>query len=389
MDSPPGPETVIDGRPYLYFAGTGYLGLQADPEVHRAGCEAFTRYGLASATSRTGLGNTPPLLEVERQASTFFQSDEAFYFATGYVGNHILLQALEGSFDVIFLDDLSHYCLQEATRLAGKPVVLFPHGDAGALEHLLPSQLRPGQRPLVMSDGVFASLGHLAPLADYARVLRGFPGATILIDDAHGVGVLGATGRGSLEYAGLFKDANTLASDNDPESGRDTPSAVRPDSGNPRLYFSATLSKALGGFGGILPVSRTLLERIRSTSHYYEGASPPPVPVSAATARALELARTRPELRDRLAENIRRLKMGLRRLGLPVDDTPVPIVALSLGTAENMRRIHRELASRGIMVPYMATYSGLGPAGGLRLAVFASHTAAMIQRLLESLAAVL
>jgi 8-amino-7-oxononanoate synthase len=377
MESPPGPETILDGRRYLYFSGTGYLGLQADPEVHQAAAEALARYGLASATSRTGLGTTPPLLEAERQAAAFFQSQSAFYFATGYVGNHILTQALEGAFDAVFLDELSHYCLFEAARLAGRPVVAFRHRDAGDLSELLRAKLRRGERPLVMTDGVFAGLGHLAPLGSYVSVLKDYPGSTLLIDDAHGVGVLGANGRGSFEYAGLGEGVNVDLADDVPASA------------GPRLFFSATLSKALGGFGGVLPISQGLLDRIRTTSHYYEGASAPPVPVAAATARALELARTRPELRARLAENVRLLKTGLLRLGLSVEDTPVPVVALSLGTAENMQRIHQALADRGIMVPYLSTYSGLGPFGGLRLAVFATHTAAMIERLLENLAGAL
>lgn len=377
MEGPPGPETVIDGRRYLYFGGTGYLGLQADPEVHRAAGEALACYGLGSATSRSGLGTTPPLVEAERQAAVFFHSETAFYFATGYVGNHILVQALDGTFDAIFLDELSHYCLFEAARLAGRPVVSFRHRDPGDLSNLLRARLRPGERPLVMSDGVFAGLGHLAPLTEYVGVLSGYPGSTLLIDDAHGVGVLGADGRGLYQYAGLGERVNVDIAEEDTQAS------------GPRLFFSATLSKALGGFGGVLPVSRRLLERIRTTSHYYEGASAPPVPVAAATARALELARTRPELRRRLAENVRLLKAGLRQLGLSVDDTPVPVVALSLGMAENMQRIHRALAGRGIMVPYLPTYSGLGPSGGLRLAVFATHSPEMIDRLLENLAAVL
>ena len=108
--------------------------------------------------------------------------------------------------------------------------------------------------------------------------------------------------------------------------------------------------------------------------------------MAAASAKALEIVRTRPELRGKLAQNVRTVKDGLRRLGLTVDDTPVPIVPLFLGTAENMQRVHRELAAGGIMVPYMPTYSGLGPSGVLRLAVFATHTPAMIAQLLDALA---
>jgi len=365
MQSPPGAETVIDGRRYVYFAGTGYLGLQSDPEVLRAACEATARYGLASATSRSGLGTTPPLLEAEAQASAFFQTPAAFYFASGYVGNQILVRTLEGTFDAIFVDELSHYSVFDAARLAGLPPIPFHHGDADGLAAAIRHGLRPAQRPLVMTDGVFSVLGHIAPLADYCRVLAEYPGAAVLIDDAHAAGVLGAAGRGTLDYFRLTagRDGNCGAS----------------------LFFCATLSKALGGFGGILPLDQNLLDQVRARSHHYEGASAPPVPVAAASAKALELARTRPELRDKLARNVRAVKDGLGRLGLAVDDTPVPIVPLCLGTAENMQRIQRQLAADGIMVPYLPTYSGLGPTGALRVAVFATHTSEMIAQLLDSL----
>jgi 7-keto-8-aminopelargonate synthetase-like enzyme len=226
----------------------------------------------------------------------------------------------------------------------------------------------------------------------------------VLVDDAHGAGVLGAAGRGTLDYfgltAGLDGEEPSIGSGagriGNPSYGQrignpSSPGADLPD-GLPirptgvQLFFSATLSKALGGFGGVLPLDHGLLERIRARSHHYQGASAPPVPVAAASAKALEIVRTRPELRSTLAQNVRAVKDGLRRLGLAIDDTPVPIVPLSLSTAENMQRIHRELAADGIMVPYLSAYSGLGPGGALRLAVFATHTPAMIAQLLDVLA---
>ena len=141
----------------------------------------------------------------------------------------------------------------------------------------------------------------------------------------------------------------------------------------------------MGGFGGVIPGSREFIDRIKSQSPYFGGASAPPAPIAAATARALELVVAQPELRARLWSNARKLKDGLRRMGFDVDDTPVPIVCLVIDTAENMQRIQRELMARSIAIAYMAAYSGLGPEGGLRLAVFATHTEAMIQRLLDEL----
>lgn len=372
MQSPPGAYTVIDGRRYLYFVGTGYLGLQGHPEVIRAACRGAEQYGIGTATSRTGFGDSPPVLDVERKAAALFGADDAFYFMSGYVGNHILISALREQFDVAFVDECSHYCVTEALQLAGHPVYRFAHGDADELQESLQQNLQPGQRPLVASDGVFAARGNIAPVADFCRVLEPYDGSMICIDDAHAVAVLGENGRGTYEHAGLNRPSNATVTSEEGD-------------GSPRLFFSGTLSKAVGGFGGILPGSTAFIEQLRKTSTYYGGASAPAAPVAAATARALDLLAAEPAMRRRLHRNVAQLKAGLRTMGLSVDDSPVPIICLELGDAENMRRIQRELMEQEILIAHMAAYSGLGPDGALRIAVFATHTEAMIDQLLDRL----
>ncbi len=377
MQSPPGAETVIDGRRYLYFAGTAYLGLQGHPEVIRAACEATQRFGIGSATNRAWFGSTPPLLEVERRAAELFAAEDAFYYVSGYVGHHILLAALAERFEAIFLDELAHYSAREATRLSGRRVHSFRHRDAAELAHCLRANLRAGERPLVVSDGVFPVLGTIAPVAEYYEILRGYPGSALSIDDAHGLAVLGPNGRGTFEHTGLIeRGVNGI-----PATGR-----RRNDS--PALFLCGTLSKAVGGFGGIIPGSQEFVGQLKAASHYYDGASAVPVPAAAGTARALELLLAEPGLRMRLWENVAAVKQGLRRLGLEAGDSPVPIVCLTIGTAQAMQRIQQELMHRGIVIAYAGRYSGVGEAGALRLAVFATHTAAMIEQLLETLAAV-
>jgi 7-keto-8-aminopelargonate synthetase-like enzyme len=392
MQSPPGAETVIDGRRYLYFAGTGYLGLQGHEDVIRAACEATRRYGLASATTRAGFGNTPPVLDVERQAARLFGTDDSFYFVSGYVGNQVLVLVLDGSFDAVLVDEHSHYCVFEAARIGGRPTILFRHGDPEDLRARLRRELKPGQRPLVLSDGVFAGLGDIAPLAEYRDVLGEYPGAILLIDDAHAIGVLGENGRGTFEHAGLWHAEAALADKQPvapvrppaPQVNADLPGQGSPASG-PALLMCGTLSKAIGGFGGIVPGSRRFIDGVKGSSRLYGGASAPPIPAAAATARALELVLADPGIRKRLWQNARTLKSGLGRLGLPADDTPVPIASLQIGDAAAMRRIQEELMRRGILIGYMPAYSGLGPEGALRLAVFATHTEAMIGQLVDEL----
>ena len=118
MQSPPGPETIIDGVRYLYFAGTSYLGLAAHPEVIEAGCEAMRRYGVHSATTRARFGTIPPVLEVEQRAAEFFGTEDAFYFGSGYIANHIMVAALAPEVDAVLVDEAAHYCVAEAARLS-------------------------------------------------------------------------------------------------------------------------------------------------------------------------------------------------------------------------------------------------------------------------------
>ena len=219
LQTPPGPVAQIDGREYLYFVGTGYLGLQAHAEVISAACEATRRYGIHSATTRAGFGNIPPTLDAERRIAQFFGTEAAFYFASGYAGNSILLAALADDIDVIFVDQLSHYCVSEAAQQSGRPVFRFRHCDPGDLATGLRKKLRPGQRPLVISDGVFSVRGTIAPVAEYYNVLGGYDGAALLLDDAHAIGVLGAQGRGTYEHAGLWRLVNTLSSLRAPTEG--------------------------------------------------------------------------------------------------------------------------------------------------------------------------
>jgi 8-amino-7-oxononanoate synthase len=368
MESAPGAETTIDGKRYLYFGGTSYLGLAGRPEVIEAACEASRRYGIHSATSRTGFGTNPPMAAVERLAAEFFAKEEAFYYASGYVGNHILIQALTERFDVVLADELAHCCLCEAAKLPGKPIVHFRHRDIADFENQLDQCLSAGQRPLVMSDGIFAATGALAPLDQYAELLGECGTATLLIDDAHGFGAVGENGRGTLDYYKLWGPAinGDIKSD------------------GVAIYVSGTLSKALGGFGGILSGSAEFIQRARAASHYYDGASAPASPVAGASAKALEIVLHEPQLRKQLQANVARLRRGLGEIGLPVEDSPAPVIGVTVGNADNMRRIHRELKAADIILPY-STYSGAGKEGTLRIAVFATHTDEMLDRLLAEL----
>lgn len=372
MQSAPGAHIVLDGKPMLYFGGTAYTALQGDPRIINAACEATRQYGLASATSRSGIGNTPPTLDVERRAAEYFGCDDAFYFVSGYLGNAIFTRTLRGHVDIIFIDEASHFCVFEAAELLHQPLIRFKHRDVAELDRLLSEHVQPGMMPMVMTDGVFAVLGDIAPLAEYHRLLGRYDRAVLCVDDAHAAGVLGDNGRGTFEHAGLA-GANTRLP------------LIDANPSGTYMLFSATLSKALGGFGGIIPGSNDFINAIKGHSRLYNGASAPTVPAAAATATALQLLMTEPAHQQNLRRNVAALKDKLRQLGLPVDDTPVPIIGLKLGDADNMRRIQRQLADNGIQIAYSPNYAGVGPEGMLRIAVFSTHTTEELDHLAEAL----
>jgi len=355
METPPGAEVIINGRRCLYFGGTGYFGLQGHPEVIKAGIKAFRQYGLHIATSRAGFGHNPVLLQVERKIADFFGTEEAIYLPSGYLSNLILVQGLSHLYEKIFMDETAHFSIRDAVYTTRKPVFIFRHRDPEDLKARIRAELKAGERPLVISDGLFPTFGVIAPVREYAQLVEEYDGL-LCLDDAHAVGILGPKGRGTYEYFGL--------------QGR-------------RLFMGATLSKAFGGYGGFVPGNREFLEKVRASVGVYSGATPVPTPVAAATSKAIELVAKHPEWREKLRQNVTYLKSGLRRLGLEVDDSPVPIAAWTMKTAEEMKKIQQELFHRGIAIAYLK-YVG-APSGVLRVSIFSTHTREHLDQLLTEL----
>jgi len=381
LQSAPAPRTLISGREVLYFAGTGYLSLQSDPRLIAAAQSACETYGIHTATTRSGYGNSPPVLEVERRAAEFLAADDACYLVSGYAVNFALAAALNGQVDLVLVDESAHDCLREAIRYLDAqkhPPLAFRNCNPNHLAELLRSQHRAGWRALVMTDGVFAASGRLAPLREYLAILERYSGAMLLVDDAHGLAVLGANGRGSLELAGVAPAAINAQL---PATGTSSESTT--------IFHGTTLSKAVGGHGGAITGSREFLSRVRTASGWFRGASAPAAPVAAATARALEIIHHEPALRNQLAANVKLTRAALRGLGLDIDEWPSPIISFQLSSPAAMQQLQERLYAEGIAVGYARNYAGAGPDGMLRVAVFATHTPQMIGQLAETLGRVL
>jgi 8-amino-7-oxononanoate synthase len=357
MQGPVGARTVFNGREFDYFSGTGYLGLQTHPQVIQAAVEAVQRYGLSTASSRGGFGEHPLYDELEQAACAYFGAEKVLYFASGYLGIAILTQAANDQFDHIFLDSAAHFSLWDAAKATNKPITVFHHCRVDRLAEALRCELLPDERPLVLSDGVFPISGEIAPLPGYLELVRIYHGL-VYLDDAHAVGVLGPEGRGTPDFYGIQDEL---------------------------CRTSGTLAKALGGYGGVIWGKADWVDRIDQNSAVCVGASPPPLVVAAASARALEIAHRSPQLRQSLWANVAQARAGLRSLGWKLEDTPAPILCLEGRAGLSLERIKTGLYEQGIAVTLVRGYTSTPPGGALRIAIFATHTPEQIDRLVGAI----
>jgi 8-amino-7-oxononanoate synthase len=357
MESPMGAQTVFNGREMDYFSGTGYLGLQSHPEVIKAAIDALQRYGTSTATSRGGYGEHPLYDALEQAGVAFFGAARLLYFASGYLGMTVLTQATNERFDHIFIDSSAHFSLWDAAQATNLPITAFHHLQPEQLEESLRRELRPQERPLVLSDGIFPISGEIAPLPDYLALVKPLDGL-VYLDDAHAVGVLGENGRGTPDYFGIADES---------------------------CRSCGTLAKALGGYGGVIWGTQEWINQIDRASRVMVGASPPPLVVAAASARALEIARTTPFLRQNLWTNVSRVRAGLRALGWELEDTPSPIICLAGRDGVSLERIKAGLFEQGMAVSLVRNYTSTPAGGAIRIAVFATHTSEQIDRLVSAI----
>lgn len=354
MEEPLGARMRINGRPVDYFCGTSYFCLHGHQEVIDAACAATREYGLGPGT----LALMPIYAELKAALCAWFATEDVVPLISGYVSPMALLQGLRDDFDVVFVDQATHYSSRDAIAGLGKPVYQFRHLDANSLSGVLRLHLRARQRAVIVTDGVFPSTGALAPLADYSNAMAAYDNCLLCVDDSHGVGVLGQSGRGSLQHANLEQEG---------------------------YYFSGTLSKAFGALGGIVPATSVLAEKIRQKSMVLRGASLPPPAAAAAAISALRLLKARPQIRADLNRNVLHLRSGLRKLGFAVADSPVPIV--SLRGAIDLEHLRGALDKRDIVVKITPAhgYSDAPDMPTMRLAVFSDHSPLQIDRLLSAI----
>lgn len=356
-ESAVGAEVVIDGRRYVNFGGSSYLGLASNQHILEAGIQALRTYGSGGPIPITHRVATRPLQDVELEACRFFGSEASFYLAAGYHFGLTALSVLREQYQVIFFDELSHYALRDGIAACGLASYPFHHRDPEDLSTQLRKHLFPGARPLVVTDGLYSTFGDIAPLAELLEQVAPYDGR-LVIDESHGFGVLGAEGKGAVEHCGV----NVAMT-----------------------YVGGSMGKAFGTCGGIILTTNQQLPAICS-SRVALGASMGLPACAAMCARSLRYVREHPELLQRLRANTRRLKSGLKDIGVNVGGSIVPIAAFATGTipAESVKS---RLMEEGIYV-YRSNYIG-ARREVIRLGIFADHTNDHIDCLLHALRRVL
>jgi 7-keto-8-aminopelargonate synthetase-like enzyme len=354
MEGPVGANTVINGRTFDYFSGTGYLGLQNHPEVISAAVDAMQRYGFSTASSRGGFGEHPLYDEFSGEARAFLECEKELFYSSGYMGASILAGGSLRAGDHTFIDASAHYAFWDAARSCGKITTPFRHRDPATLREALRSELLPGERPVVLTDGIFPITGEIAPLPDYLDAVREY-GGLVLVDDAHALGVLGDNGRGTAEEFHI-QDETCLS--------------------------CASLAKALGGFGGLIGGKAGWIDSLEQNSGFYLGASPPPLAVTAASGAGLRLARENPQWRENLWKNAAQARRGLSKLGISCEMTRSPILCIPAESGLNLAAISSGLLDRGIAVSLVRGYPGVPTGGAIRIAIFSTHSREQIERLL-------
>jgi 7-keto-8-aminopelargonate synthetase-like enzyme len=342
------------GRELIYFSGCDYFRLAEHPAVRKAAADGLKKYGLNVAASRITTGHHKIYDELERELAKFFGAEDALLVPTGYMAGIIVVQALRGDFSHVLLDERAHPALLDAAGQLGCPVLKFKHQDTGDFARGI-KRCGPGARPMVLTDGMFSQDGSVAPLKTYLKCLP--DDGMILVDDAHGAGVLGKKGQGTLEFEGV---------------------------GRERIIQCTTLSKAFGVFGGAILGTRELRQRIFNHSRAFVGSTPLPLPLANAALESVKiLSKQGNALRKDLNHNAEYVKAVLRAAGVEFPETPGPIIAVYTEASAQTEALKKRLLAAGIFPPFVR-YPGFAH-GWFRFVISSGHSRAQLDKLIKVL----
>ena len=344
------------------FSSNDYLGLASDPRLMGDAAIAMSRAGTGAAASRLIAGETSEHVKLDAALAEFFGTDAALSFSTGYAANTGVIPALVGRDDVIFSDELNHASLIDGCRLSRATVHVYPHIDVSALSELVARERGKHRRAVIVTDGMFSMDGDTAPLVPIVSLARDHD-AWMYVDDAHAVGATGENARGTVEQLGLEGQIDV---------------------------WVGTLGKAFGAAGAFVAGSQPLRDFLvnRARSFIFSTA---PMPAQAGAARgALAIVRNEPELRHRLHDNCRYMRLALATHGVRAGGlTESHIVPIVIGDAAATMAVGASLAEQGFLVGAVRPPTVAPGTSRLRITVSAAHTHEQIDSLVNALAAVL
>jgi 8-amino-7-oxononanoate synthase len=354
-ESPQGPSIVVDGREYLAFCSNDYLGLANHPRVVQAAIDGAARHGVGEGASHLLSGHSVLHERLESALAEFIRMPRALLFSSGYQANIGAITALAGPGDAVFSDALNHASLIDGVRLSRASLVRYPHADTGALAGALAASS--ARTRLVVTDAVFSMDGDIAPVPTLLELCERYD-ALLLLDDAHGFGVLGPEGRGTPAHFGLR---------------------------SPRIAYVGTLGKAAGVSGAFVAGAEEVIETVLQRARTYTYTTAAPAMLACALEASLLLIREDEWRREQLRKLVASLRQALREAGLALAPSETPIQPLILGTNDKALRASAMLRERGILVPAIRPPTVPQGTARLRISLSAAHRAHDVSRLAAAL----
>ncbi len=354
IESAQDPEVVIKGRKMIMVGSNNYLGLTNHPKVKEACIEAIRKYGSGCAGSRFLNGTLDIHVQLEEKLARFIRKEAALVFSTGFQVNLGVISALVSKNDLVVIDKMDHASIIDGCRLTYGSVKKYRHNDMADLERVL--QEHADKKKIIIVDGVFSMEGDIVNLPKVVELAKAY-GARIMVDDAHGVGVLGRTGRGTAEHFGLEKDVDLIM---------------------------GTYSKSLASIGGFIAGSAEVIHYIKHFSRaLIFSASPPPASVAAVSA-ALDIIESEPERIEQLWKNTHKMLKGFRDLGFEIGPSETPIIPVIVGENEIAFKAAMMLQDEGVFVN--VAISPAVPEGQalIRTSYMATHTDEQLDRVLAA-----
>jgi 8-amino-7-oxononanoate synthase len=349
------PVVTMNGSPIIMLGSNNYLGLTNHPEIKQAAAEALEAYGTGTAGSRFLNGTLEIHVELEERLATFMRRETALTFSTGFQVNLGVISSLVDRRDVVILDSLDHACILDGARLSFGRILKFQHNDMDSLEERLRS-IDTDRGKLIVVDGVFSMEGDLTDLPRIVELARQY-GARVMVDDAHGIGVLGETGRGTCEHFGLEDDVDLVMG-----------------------TFSQSLATVGGFIAGEAPIIDWVKHQARSLIF---SAAPPPASV-ASVIRALEIIEREPERRQQLWENTNYMKRELTNLGFDTGESASAVVPLLVGDDITAFKMTIRLQEEGVFANPVVSPAVPPDRAMIRTSYMATHTREHLDRALEA-----